>query len=170
MLNGLLNLKNFIRNNRYLPMFSKATEYALRATIYIAQKSNEDKKPGIAEIAKAIDSPQPFTAKILQQLTKDNKVISSVRGPNGGFFITPKALQLPVLAILQALEEDEILHKCVLGLRKCSEVKPCPMHDDYKSIRTQLIQLFENTSIKNLAESYRTQNVFINNSKPAKLK
>jgi Rrf2 family transcriptional regulator, iron-sulfur cluster assembly transcription factor len=151
-------------------MFSKATEYALRAIIYIAQKSNEDKKPGIAEIAKAIDSPQSFTAKILQELTKDNKVISSVRGPNGGFFITQKALQLPVLAILEALDDDEILHKCVLGLRKCSEVKPCPMHDDYKIIRSELIKLFENTTIRNLAESYRTQNVFINNSKQAKMK
>jgi Rrf2 family transcriptional regulator, iron-sulfur cluster assembly transcription factor len=151
-------------------MFSKATEYALRAVIYIAQKGNEDKRPGIAEIAKAIDSPQPFTSKILQQLTRDNKVISSVRGPNGGFFITQKALQLPVLAVLNALGEDEILYKCVLGLRKCSEVKPCPMHDDYKVIRKQLIQLFENTTIRNLAKSYRTQNVFINNSRQGKVK
>jgi Rrf2 family transcriptional regulator, iron-sulfur cluster assembly transcription factor len=151
-------------------MFSKATEYALRAVIYIAQKSNEDKRPGIAEIAKAIDSPQPFTSKILQQLTRDNKVISSVRGPNGGFFITQKALQLPVMAVLNALGEDEILYKCVLGLRKCSEVKPCPMHDDYKVIRKQLIQLFENTTIRNLAKSYRTQNVFINNSRQGKVK
>lgn len=72
-------------------MFSKATEYALRATIYIAQKSTEEKKIGIYEIAKAIDSPQSFTAKILQALTKENKIISSIRGPNGGFFITQEA-------------------------------------------------------------------------------
>ena len=41
-------------------MFSKATEYALRATIYIAQKSSAEKKLSIGEIAKAIDSPVPF--------------------------------------------------------------------------------------------------------------
>jgi len=72
-------------------MFSKATEYALRATIFIAQKSTEETKLSIDDIAKAIDSPKSFTAKILQQLTKNNLVISSVRGPNGGFFITEKA-------------------------------------------------------------------------------
>ena len=77
-------------------MFSKATEYALRATIYIAKKSTEEKKLGIEEISRAIDSPQSFTAKILQALTKDNKVVSSVRGPNGGFFITEKTKKLPV--------------------------------------------------------------------------
>ena len=84
-------------------MFSKATEYALRATIYIAQRSTDKNKPGLSEIAKAIDSPHSFTAKILQQLTKDNKLISSVRGPNGGFFLTEKAKKLPVHAILEAM-------------------------------------------------------------------
>ena len=70
-------------------MFSKATEYALRATIYIAQKSSEENKLSIEEISTAIDSPQSFTAKILQSLTREN-VISAVRGPNGGFFISEK--------------------------------------------------------------------------------
>ena len=64
-------------------MFSKATEYALRATIFIAQNSSEEKKVGIQTIAKAIDSPQSFTAKILQLLTRDNKIISSAPGRHG---------------------------------------------------------------------------------------
>ena len=38
-------------------MFSKATEYALRATIYIAQKGSEARKCSIEEISMAIDSP-----------------------------------------------------------------------------------------------------------------
>src|SRR6516225_12410966 len=130
-------------------MFSKACEYALRATIYIAQKGSEEKKIGIDEIAKAIDSPQHFTAKILQFLSRGN-VISSVKGPNGGFFITAKQKQLPVRAVLRALNEDAILEKCVLGLNNCSETKPCPMHEKYKVIKQQLIQLFESKTIDQL--------------------
>jgi len=144
-------------------MFSRTTEYALRAVIYIAQKSSEDKKPGLSEIAKAIDSPQSFTAKILQLLTSGNKLISSVRGPNGGFYITEKSKKLPVRAILKAMEEDEVLEKCVLGLAKCSETKPCPMHLQYKSIKKQLITLFETKTIKDLADEMVTGDVFINN-------
>ncbi len=146
-------------------MFSKATEYALRATIYIAQRSDDKNKPGLAEIAKAIDSPQSFTAKILQLLTKDNKVVSSVRGPNGGFFLTEKAKKLPVRTILEAMKEDEILEKCVLGLKQCSEAKPCPMHAQYKSIKHQLIKLFETKTIQNLAEEITTGSSFIGNKK-----
>ena len=146
-------------------MFSKATEYALRATIYIAKKSSEEKKIGIEEIAKAIDSPKSFTAKILQQLTKDNKIVSSSRGPNGGFFMTDKAKRLPVRSILQVMGEDEVLEKCVLGLKLCSEVQPCPMHTQYKTIKQQLIKLFVLKTIQQLADATKDGEVFITNKK-----
>jgi len=149
-------------------MFSKTTEYALRAVIYIAQKSAKEKKLGIDEIAKAIDSPKSFTAKILQLLTKDNKIVSSVRGPNGGFYLTDKAKKLPVRSILEAVDEDDVLNKCVLGLKQCSEIKPCPMHTQYKSIKHQLIELFENKTIQHLAEEIKNGDAVINNSKKKK--
>ena len=145
-------------------MFSKSTEYALRATIYIAQKGSEEKKLGIEEISKAIDSPRSFTAKILQALTKDNKVVSSVRGPNGGFYMTENAKKLPARAILTAMGEDEILEKCILGLNQCSEAQPCPMHSQYKSIKQQFIKLFETKTIQQLAADLKDGEVFINNN------
>ncbi len=146
-------------------MFSKATEYALRATIYIAQKSAEDHKLGIDEIATAIDSPRSFTAKIMQLLTKDNKDVRSVRGPNGGFFQTEKERQLSVRTVLQVMGEDEMLDKCVLGLKKCSEVNPCPMHFQYKPIKKELIRLFVEKSIQQLADEMNDGGVFIKNRK-----
>ena len=144
-------------------MFSKTAEYALRATIYIAQKGTVDNKLSIGEISSAIDSPQSFTAKILQLLTKDNRVISSARGPNGGFYMKDAAKKLPVLAILEAVNEDYVLRKCVLGLKQCSEINPCPMHSEYKKIRTRLTNLFEKKTIQQLANETSKENVFINN-------
>lgn len=144
-------------------MFLKTTEYALRAVIYIAQKSSDENKLGLTEIARAIDSPQSFTAKILQQLTSGNKIISSVRGPNGGFYISDKSKKLPVHAILKAMGEDEILKKCVLGLKLCSETKPCPMHAEYKLIKPQLIKMFEMRTIQDLADAIDNGDVFISN-------
>lgn len=146
-------------------MFSKATEYALRATIYIAQKSTEEKKLGIEEISKGIDSPQSFTAKILQSLTRDNKIVSSVRGPNGGFYMTNKAKKLPVRSVLLAMGEDAMLEKCVLGLKLCSETQPCPMHAEYKSIKKQLIKLFGSKTIQQLADETQNGAVFIKNKR-----
>ena len=133
----------------------------MRATIYIAQKSNEEKKLGLEEIAKGIRSPKSFTAKILQQLTAGNKIISSTRGPGGGFFMTAKAKMLPVKAVLLAMEEYEVLDKCVLGLKKCSDIKPCPMHNQYKTIRQQIKDLFVSKSIKDLADEMETSDRYL---------
>lgn len=143
-------------------MFSKTTEYALRATIYIAQKSSPENKLGIGAIAKAIGSPRSFTAKILQLLTKDNSVVSSTRGPSGGFYLTEKAKKLPVSTILELTGENDIFKKCVLGLKLCSEVKPCPLHYQYKPIKEQLIRLFNNKTIQNLADEIESGDAFIN--------
>lgn len=134
-------------------MFSKTAEYALRATFYIAQKGTKESKLPISQIAQAIGSPQPFTAKILQALTKDNAIVSSVRGPNGGFFMTEKAKKLPVTAILEAMNEKTTLTKCVLGLPQCSSTKPCPIHHKYLSIKAQLMELFEKTTIEEVAQN-----------------
>ena len=144
-------------------MFSKTTEYALRATIYIAQKGSPENKLAIGEIARAIDSPPSFTAKILQLLTANNRIISSVRGPNGGFYITEKAKLLPVRAVMEALGDDAVFSKCVLGLKLCSEVNPCPMHAQYKVIKQQIIHLFETKTIKSLAAEIQSGEAFINN-------
>lgn len=141
-------------------MFSKATEYALRATIFIAQKGSQENKLGIDEISKAINSPKSFTAKILQTLTKDNKIISSVRGPHGGFYLTPRAMRLPVGRILRAMGEENVLEKCVLGLKKCSNAQPCPMHAQYSEIRKQMIHLFTSKSIEEFASEIRDGVVF----------
>jgi Rrf2 family protein len=146
-------------------MFSKTTEYALRATIYIAQKGSEEKKISIVEISKAIDSPRSFTAKILQMLTGDKNIINSMHGPNGGFYITERAKKLPVLAILRAVHEEDVLTKCILGLKECSEKSPCPMHSEYKNIRHRLTQLFETRTIGDFAEEISNGKLFIGNRK-----
>ena len=73
-------------------MFSKTCEYGLRAAIYIAQQAKKNEKIGITAIAEAIDSPQAFTAKILQQLTKKN-IVQSIKGPYGGFYIDEQNLK-----------------------------------------------------------------------------
>jgi DNA-binding IscR family transcriptional regulator len=66
-------------------MLSKSTEYAIRALVYIQLCTWEQKRPGASEIAKEIEAPVAYTAKILQILTK-SQLIDSLKGRGGGFF------------------------------------------------------------------------------------
>lgn len=133
-------------------MFSKSCEYGIRASIYVAKQSLKDRKVSQTEIAKSIDSPVAFTAKILQKLTKRN-VLRSTKGPNGGFFLDPKDLDdVKLWNVILAIDGDGLLEDCSLGLRKCNAFKPCPLHHSFVKIRAEIRETLEGTSLRFLAE------------------
>lgn len=133
-------------------MFSKACEYGIKATLYIAEQAvKSDKKTGVKDIAKAIDSPEAFTAKILQILTKQ-KIINSLKGPSGGFYIQKNKLEkIKLSVIVKAIDGDHIYKGCGLGLDQCNAEKPCPVHDKFKEIRDGLADMLNNTTLLELA-------------------
>nr|WP_297789803.1 Rrf2 family transcriptional regulator [uncultured Allomuricauda sp.] len=132
-------------------MFSKACEYGIRAAVYVTLQSLEGRRVGVNEIAEEIDSPIAFTAKTLQQLTK-NEIIHSVKGPNGGFEIAREDMDSAKLSmIVKAIDGDKIYTGCGLGLKECNAQKPCPLHDRFLDIRNNLRNMLESTSLFDLA-------------------
>ncbi|WP_339756717.1 Rrf2 family transcriptional regulator [uncultured Winogradskyella sp.] len=132
-------------------MFSKACEYGIKATIFIATHSYQRQRVSLKEIAKEIDSPVAFTAKILQNLVRHN-IINSIKGAYGGFEIEKNKISTINLAqIVNALDGDQIYTGCGLGLHTCDEKRPCPVHDKFNVIRTELKNLLENTNLEQLA-------------------
>lgn len=142
-------------------MFSKTCEYGIRATIFIASQSYQNQRVGLKDIAKKIDSPEAFTAKILQILSKGN-IINSVKGVGGGFEIPRETMREVKLAqIVNALEGDRVFTGCGLGLSNCSDAHPCPMHEKFKSIRNELAYMLENTNLEELASGIKTGDTFL---------
>ncbi len=132
-------------------MFSKACEYGIKASIFIAINSYEGKRVTPKEISKEIDSPQAFTAKILQSLVHHN-LINSVKGAHGGFEIDKNDIATIKLSqIVNAIDGDKIYNGCGLGLHTCDEKHPCPVHDQFKIVRTELKNMLENTNLEQLA-------------------
>ncbi len=145
-------------------MFSKTCEYGLRACVFIAIRSNEGRRLGIKEISREIESPMYFTGKILQSLVK-SKIIGSAKGPNGGFFLNSDHDPVSILQILNALDCGEFFENCALGLKECSDNYPCPIHDKFKPYREGLKELFEQTTIQDLATDIRQGRGHITNMK-----
>lgn len=132
-------------------MFSKACEYGIRATIHIGQQSMQGERVSLKAVAKAIDSPVAFTAKILQALAKDGIIIST-KGSTGGYKLPNKIhSEINLLNIVKAIDGDNIYNGCGLGLEECNEAKPCPLHFQFKKIRVDLKLMLETTTIKKLS-------------------
>jgi len=127
-------------------MFSKACEYAIRAMIFIAQKSEDGVKVGIKEISKGTSAPEHFVAKIIQDLSRKG-LVQSVKGPNGGFFLKEGSKKNTIADIVKAIDGDKLFTGCAVGLRNCSETKPCPLHDEFKIIRKEIYNMLQNSTV-----------------------
>ncbi|MBD0822862.1 RrF2 family transcriptional regulator [Aestuariibaculum marinum] len=142
-------------------MFSKACEYGIRASIFIALNSFEGRRVSPKEIAAEIDSPQAFTAKILQALVRHN-VIQSVKGAYGGFEIDKNRIKdIKLSDIVDAIDGDNIYKGCGLGLKACDEDRPCPMHDKFKVVREELKTMLESTNLEDLALDIKEGDTFL---------
>jgi len=132
-------------------MFSKSCEYGIKATAFIAVEGAKNNRVSLKAIAKAIDSPVAFTAKILQQLARTG-IINSVQGAMGGFEIDKSKMDKTTLSqIVAAIDGDNIYKGCGLGLRACNASKPCPVHDKFVIIREELRDMLESTTVQDLA-------------------
>lgn len=132
-------------------MLSITCKTGIRAVIFLASRVSAGEKYSIQEIAAVVDGNEHTLGKLLQTLVKAT-VISSAKGPSGGFFITPDQIKQPLLKVVLALDGDELFHACGLGLSQCSASKPCPLHDAYAQVRDQLEKLFRTTSIQDISK------------------
>ncbi|HNI02449.1 MAG TPA: Rrf2 family transcriptional regulator [Chitinophagales bacterium] len=142
-------------------MFSKACEYGIRATVYIADQSKQSNRAILKDIAKEIDSPEAFTAKILQQLVKSG-IVHSVKGINGGFEISKdKISNLKLADVVLAIDGKGIYTNCAFGLKNCSEQFPCPVHHKFKPIKANIRKMLEGTSINDMSDKLKDGLAFL---------
>ena len=141
-------------------MFSKACQYGIKAAIFIAVNSQENKRVNLKAIAKEINSPVAFTAKVLQILTK-NGIIDSVKGAAGGFEIKNDQLDKIMLSsIVISIDGDTVYTNCGLGYGNCSEITPCAVHFQFKQIREELKVMLESTSLLDLSNNINNELTF----------
>lgn len=143
-------------------MLSKTCGYAIRGILYVASKNEEGKKTGIKEIADALNLPQPFLGKIMQDLVRAG-ILSSVKGPNGGFFATKETMELPILRVVEVIDGLSAFTKCALGLSQCSGENPCPLHGEIKIYRDHLFKTLNEKKIADLKEDLLSGRSFVKN-------
>ena len=132
-------------------MLSQKCKYAIRAVLLLSLEQRNDKLMGAREIATALKMPFAFTGKILQELVKKG-IISSTKGPKGGFYLSKQDLNHPLIRIVEAIDDISFFNSCGLGLSECSEEHPCPVHDTFKIARDNLLTLFKTKLIKDLSD------------------
>jgi len=141
-------------------MLSNTSKYAIRAVIYLAMESNSSHKLGSKTVAERLKMPKPFLAKILQDLTRKN-IISSNKGPYGGFYLTEENLKNPVIDIVTCIDGLDKFNQCFLGLHTCSSEKPCSVHAIVEPFKKDIFTKLSNNTIAQFAEDIQNGKSYI---------
>lgn len=138
-----------MRNSRTAtptPVLSATAEYALRAVLVLAR---EGRRLSADEIARATGAPANYLAKTLNALAKAG-VVTSARGPAGGFGLAVQPADLTIARVADAFAEPARPSVCLLGSRPCNPDQPCTAHHRWSGISKLVHDALSNTSIADL--------------------
>ena len=131
-------------------LFSRPSEYAIRAMTMLAAQ-----EPGTLLGARTISQvekiPMPFLWKILRMLTR-RKLVRSFKGIRGGYELARPPKRISLNDVFLATDGADFRETCVLGLSECDNQNPCPLHEQWKQIRAEMVRLLDHTSLADLAQ------------------
>ena len=131
-------------------ILNNSADYALRAVLFIARRNGNG--PANADvIAEALDVPRNYLGKILHQLVRAH-VLTSVRGPNGGFSLAASPGSLALAQIIEPFQSLAPRSQCLLSDRACNPRRPCVSHKRWQTMTNEVGRFFKTTTVELMLE------------------
>ena len=129
-------------------ILSQTAVYALKAVMYLAEAGDEE-LARVDDIAEALDVPRNFLSKILHALVRAC-LLSSARGPRGGFRLSVDAAKLTLEQVIDPFDEVVARSPCLLGRPRCSDANPCAAHERWSVVSAAVRAFFRDTTVEQL--------------------
>ncbi|MCK5826323.1 MAG: Rrf2 family transcriptional regulator [Desulfuromusa sp.] len=129
-------------------VITRATEYAVRAIIFLAQQP----KDGIVlkkDICRTQEVTPAFLTKIFQPLIKAG-IVNSQRGVGGGFLLAKDPSEVTMLDILEAEEGKLKLNHCLVDADFCQRDAYCSAHEVWHDAQREMAEVLKRYSIADL--------------------
>jgi Rrf2 family transcriptional regulator, iron-sulfur cluster assembly transcription factor len=134
-----------------VPVFGTTTDYALRALLLLARQSTEGGRLRAGTIAAATGAPRNYMGKVLNILARE-KLISSSRGPTGGFTLAKAPSQISIGTLVDLFETLATNPRCLNGNAPCSRTKPCAAHRVWVEMREARRAPLDSTTLADLVD------------------
>lgn len=102
--------------------FSKKLEYSLIALNHLSQSQSDVTK--VRDISEKYSIPHDLLAKILQKLKKEG-ILESVQGVNGGYKLSRKLSDIPLMELFGFIESNTNIVECMRD-----DVSNCDVSDN----------------------------------------
>ncbi len=129
--------------------FSTRSQYGLRAMAYLAL--NPKQPISLKEIAEAEQLSPDYLEKIFIRLKKA-KLVSAEKGIKGGYSLALPAKKIKLSQIINALEGEVVLVKCLNQRKKCvcPQLNNCLTRGLWLEIQKNLIAYLEKLTLYDL--------------------
>jgi len=128
--------------------------YAVTAMLDLA--SNDTGKPVTLDI---ISQRQNISLSYLEQLfakLRKASLVKSVRGPGGGYLLSPPAEDVTLTQIIEAVDENIDLRRCH-GLKNCLRGRECVSHHLWCEVSDQIRSFLSDKNLQQVMDDYNTQ-------------
>jgi len=129
-----------------LRLLSDASEYALRAVVWLGQDPGRSWK--VREIAEHTHAAPGYLVKVLQQLARAG-LLSAQRGSNGGYTMTQPPDEVTIADVINAVDPIERIETCPLGLDSHG-TNLCPLHRRINEAMALIERTFASITVEEL--------------------
>jgi Rrf2 family protein len=116
---------------------------AMHSLALIAQKQPE--RLTVKHLAEELDASQAHLAKVFQKLSKA-ELVTSVRGPAGGFILNKDPKEINFLNIYEIMEGKITRGACPLGKEKCA-FHSCIFSNEFHRISDDLYNTYKKITL-----------------------
>lgn len=126
--------------------------YAVTALVDLAL-IGEDRPVSLGEISQRQGISLSYLEQLFARLRR-SKVVSSVRGPGGGYRLARKPEFITVATIIGAVDELIDMSQCH-GHANCRAGEPCLTHDLWMDINQEIKNYLEQITLADLVQKQR---------------
>lgn len=130
-------------------LYSKGCEYILKALVCLGMSGS--KAYSAKEICRKARIPEAYTRKAFQALVRGG-LLKSGTGPGGGYTLADSPENISVLRIIEEVEGKESFNQCIMGLPRCGDNKPCPLHSTWTDSKLKLIDDLKKKTLRDLID------------------
>jgi Rrf2 family iron-sulfur cluster assembly transcriptional regulator len=135
-------------------LYSQTSQYAIRALIRLYRDMVEKglRSVSISQISEEEKIPRAYLARIFHMLARA-KILGSQKGLGGGFYFKVPPEEITLWDIVKVFDDVEVYDACVIGWEKCSDEKPCSLHEKFKPLRESIKDFLMKTSLAQMVEA-----------------
>ncbi len=115
---------------------SQECRHALTILAFLARQPR-GKIVASAELARLLEIPRPFLSKILQRLSAEG-FVTGHRGSVRGYALARPGNEISARDVAVAIDGNDLFSRCVFWSDRCSDAKPCPLHNQWARARPRI--------------------------------